>query len=288
MKRLISLLLAIILLLAAGTALADDWYCPECGEKNSGNFCPNDGTKRPDGAGTDSKKTSTASDLRIDSVKLQYDGSVSVAWSGGTAPYNVYYQYYVNGNYNTGVNDVVLWTAESGTYGNQSKYEGDFVPGEHYWVIVEDANRNEAWYDFNERIGAFSRASCPCYFTLRTHKNNRSSMVKFFSASEIEREYSYNLFGANIKATPKLTQEMTFMFRMAVILPSGEPILFHLNQGTIKPTRGRAYYIWENYDFKNLWNTLMRTKGEIPVGTYTYKLFIDNEYAFTQDFQMER
>jgi len=286
MKRLISLLLAIILLLAAGTALADDWYCPECGEKNSGNFCPNDGTKRPDGAGTDSKKTTTASDLKINSVKLQNDGSVSVAWSGGTAPYNVYYQYYVNSNYNAGVNDVILWTAESGTYGNQSKYEGDFVPGEHYWVIVEDANQHEAWYDFNDYAGAFSRANCPYFFSLRTHRNNRSAMVKFFSAKEIENEFAYNLFGANIKVTPKLTQDTSFVFRMGIILPSGEPILIHLESGTMGRTRG--YYIWQEYDFKYLWNTLMRTKGSIPVGTYTFKLFFDNEYVFAQDFQVDK
>ena len=286
MKRLISLLLAIILLIAAGTALADDWYCPECGEKNSGNFCPNDGTKRPNGTGTDSKNTTTSSDLKVDSVKLQNDGSVSVAWSGGTAPYNVYYQYYINGDYNTGVNDVILWTAESGIYGNQSKYEGDFVPGEHYWVIVEDANQNEAWYDFNEYASAFSRANCPYYFSLRTHRNNRSSMVKFFSAKEIENEFAYNLFGANIKVTPKLTQDTTFVFRMAIILPSGEPLLIHLERGSMGRIRG--YYIWQEYDFKYLWNTLMRTKGSIPVGTYTFKLFFDNEYVFAQDFLVDK
>ena len=284
MKRLISFLLAMILLFAAGTALADDWYCPECGQKNSGNFCPNDGTKRPDGGGGGGG--GGASDLRIDSVRLENDGAVSVAWSGGTAPYNIYYQYYVNGNQNAGVNDVVLWTAESGSYSNQAKYEGDFVPGEHYWVIVEDANHNEAWYDFNDYASAFSRTNCPYYFSLRTHRNNRSAMVKFFSAKEVENEFAYNLFGANIKVTPKLTQDTSFVFRMGIKLPSGEPLLIHLERGTMGRTRG--YYIWSEYDFKYLWNTLMRTKNEIPVGTYTFILFFDNEYVFKQDFQVDK
>jgi len=285
MKRLISLLLAMILLFAAGTALADDWYCPECGEKNSGNFCPNDGTKRPDGKGTNSDMVPSASDLKIDNVKLETDGSVSIAWSGGTAPYNVYYQYFVNANKNAGVDNVILWTAENDTYNTKGRYESDFVPGEHYWVIVQDANKNEAWYDYNEYVGAFSRAKCPYFFSLRTHRNNRSAMVKFFSAKEVEKEFSYNMFGANIKVTPKLKQDMTIVFRMGIILPSGEPILIHLETGTMGRTWG--YYLWEEYDFKYLWNTLMRTKGTIPVGTYTFKLFFDNEYVFAQDFQVE-
>ena len=286
MKRLISFLLAMVLLLAVGIALADDWYCPVCGEKNSNNFCPNDGTKRPDGKGEDTGKGTSASDLKIDKVKLENDGSVSVAWSGGSAPYNIYYQYYVNGNQNAGVEDAILWTAESGNYSNSAKYDSDFVPGEHYWVIVEDANQNYAWYDFNDYAGAFSRTSCPYYFTLRTHRNNRSAMVKFFSAKDIENEFAYNLFGANIKVTPKLQQDTSFDFRMGIILPSGEPILIHLERGTMGRTRG--YYIWENYDLKYLWNTLMRTKGSIPVGTYTFKLFFDNEYVFAQEFPIEK
>ena len=52
--------------------------------------------------------------------------------------------------------------------------------------------------------------------------------------------------------------------------------------------RTRGYYIWENYDLKYLWNTLMRTKGSIPVGTYTFKLFFDNEYVFAQEFPIEK
>lgn len=49
MKKCIAFLLTIILLLLVmPVAMADDWYCPQCGRKNNNNFCAADGTKRPD------------------------------------------------------------------------------------------------------------------------------------------------------------------------------------------------------------------------------------------------
>ena len=285
MKRLISLLSAMILLLAFSTALADDWYCPQCGTKCTENFCPKDGTKRPDDSGSGSSAKTAASDLKVDNVRLETDGSVTVSWSGGKSPYNVYYQYYINSNYNSGADDVILWCASSDTYDTRANYKYDFVPGEHYWVIVEDADKNAAWYDYDEYIGAFSRASCPFVFTLRTFRQNRSSMVRFFSARDIENEFSYHMFGANIRITPKLRDSISVVMRMGIKLPSGEPILIHVEDGTLGRTNG--YYLWENFTFNYLWNTLMKNKKTIPTGTYQFKMFFDNEYVFTTEFLIE-
>ena len=50
MKKLAMLLLA--LALACSAALADGaWYCPQCGALNDSNYCPNDGTPRPEDFG---------------------------------------------------------------------------------------------------------------------------------------------------------------------------------------------------------------------------------------------
>ena len=286
MKRLISFVLAMILLFALGTAFADEWYCPVCGTKCTENFCPKDGTKRPDDIASDSTAAtvSSSSDLRVDNVKLETDGSVTVSWSGGKAPYSVCYQYYVNSNHNAGA-DVIQWCASSDAYDTRANFEYDFVPGEHYWVYVEDADGNQAWYDFDEYVSAFSRASCSYHFSLRTFRKNRAAMVKYFSARDIENEFSYHMFGANIKVTPKLKQDMSAVFRMGIKLPSGEPILIHVEKGTMGPTRG--YYIWKEYNFNYLWNQLMKNKKTIPTGTYQFKMFFDNEYVFTENFSID-
>ena len=284
MKRLISLLLALILLVTVESAFADGvWYCPECGAKNDGNFCPNDGTKRPETIVTDSGTSFSSSDLKVDSVTMKSDGSVTVSWSGGKAPYTVCYQHFANNNHNAG-SDMILFPVSSGLSSNQLNSEL-FIPGDHCWVIVIDADNNQAWYDYNEYASAFSRANCSYHFSLRTHRNNRSSMVDYFSSRNIESEFSYNLYGADIKINPKISQDLTMMIRMAITIPSGEPVLMHVERATIVPRA--AYYIWKEFDFKYLWNTLMREKGTIPSGTYTFRLFCDNEYLFSQDFVVD-
>ena len=48
MKRLVALMLTVIMILGVTSALADTWYCPDCGSANDGNFCSNCGTKRPE------------------------------------------------------------------------------------------------------------------------------------------------------------------------------------------------------------------------------------------------
>ena len=48
MKKRFAVLVAAALLLAAlPTAQAETWYCPQCGAKNSLNFCPVCGTAKP-------------------------------------------------------------------------------------------------------------------------------------------------------------------------------------------------------------------------------------------------
>ena len=47
MKRMLALLVTALLLCQMPLALADTWYCPQCGRLNDNNFCPVDGTARP-------------------------------------------------------------------------------------------------------------------------------------------------------------------------------------------------------------------------------------------------
>ena len=48
MKRWIAGALIVLMLCAWIPALAENWYCPQCGRLNDNNYCPFDGTKRPD------------------------------------------------------------------------------------------------------------------------------------------------------------------------------------------------------------------------------------------------
>ena len=65
MKKATFAVLVMLLLTLTASALAGTWYCPQCGRKNDGNFCPIDGCSNPlngsggnPSGGTDSGNTS--------------------------------------------------------------------------------------------------------------------------------------------------------------------------------------------------------------------------------------
>ncbi len=282
MKKWITLLLTVMLVFTWAAALADTWFCPNCGQRNDSNFCPACGTPKPgggSGSGTTTTTTVSTSDLKVTRAVLNSDGSVSVSWSGGKSPYNMYYSWYANSNHNSGA-DVTLWRGGSGLIGTSLSLTSDLVPGERYWIIIEDADGHEAWYDFNPGRKAFTELSgTRLTFSLRKKVNNRSSTVGSFSANEIERQYLSSMYGGTIKMNVgRLKNTYYFTARMAIFLPSGEPYLFHKSDEGIN---GTAY--WESYDFKYVWDWLVNRKGGIPTGQYTFRLYA-NDGLFGEEY----
>ncbi|MDO4493357.1 MAG: hypothetical protein Q4C53_05645 [Clostridia bacterium] len=52
MKKIVCLLLVCMMLVPTFALAAESWKCDNCGRTNTGNFCPNDATPRPDAAWT--------------------------------------------------------------------------------------------------------------------------------------------------------------------------------------------------------------------------------------------
>ena len=48
LKKILALMFVVSVLMCCSAAFADEWNCPECGALNSGNFCTQCGTKRPE------------------------------------------------------------------------------------------------------------------------------------------------------------------------------------------------------------------------------------------------
>ena len=283
MKKAASILLILAMILTSVTALAGEaWFCPDCGQKNESNFCSNCGARRPDGG---SGGSSSASGMRVESVSPGSDGSVTISWSGGQAPYKIQYEWFVNDNYNAGV-DVTLWNAVDNLYSTSTTLKGDLVPGERYWVIVNDANGNSTWYDYQPRRETFTKISgTNLVMSLRIVRNKRASTVGNFDAGEIEREYLSTTFGATIKMNlGKRQSSLACMLRFAMFLPNGEPIMFACDNVEIPGYWPDCY--WETYDMKGLWTTIMQVKNSIPSGRYTFRLYVDNTLFGQHDFSI--
>lgn len=71
-RAALALLLICALILPCVSAMADSWYCPSCGRKNSGNYnyCPKDGTKNPLSGGGSGGGSSTKTVKGLATQKL--------------------------------------------------------------------------------------------------------------------------------------------------------------------------------------------------------------------------
>ena len=69
MKRITALLLAVVMLLGIGSAIADGWTCPNCGRTgNDSRFCPDCGTVKPE----ETEQTWTSSLNNMTDLKSEY------------------------------------------------------------------------------------------------------------------------------------------------------------------------------------------------------------------------
>ena len=274
MKRLTALLLALMLALSAVPALADTWYCPECGTKCDNNFCPECGTPKPANIGAG--RAAPAPGLKFEKTVLNADGSFTIAWSGGKAPYKLDYMWYVNADHNEGA-DVTRWIAVDDCYDFSVDLRYDLVPGERYWLILTDADGSRVWLDYaspRKNFSAFSKTRM--VLSLRTRINSRASTVKNFSAAEIQRDYQKNLYGVTCKMEiGGRNTDYTFTARMVIFLPDGEPLLFYCQENTI--SRRATYAYWETLDMSYAWEMLIKMRGDIPAGQYTWRLYADDE-----------
>ncbi len=84
MKRLVALMLTVIMILGVTSALADTWYCPECGNANDGNFCSNCGTKKPEKSNNAAATSYNVGDYvylgRFEQNDYSGDGPEKIRW----------------------------------------------------------------------------------------------------------------------------------------------------------------------------------------------------------------
>ncbi len=277
MKRILSILLLAVMITVVMSSAAFAWFCPDCGSSNDSNYCGYCGKKKP------AATTAPVGNFRVTGASLRTDGSVTINWTGGSAPYQVEYSYYVNNNHNIGA-DVISWHSSETYNGTSATIDDCFVPGVRYWIAVRDSSGQRAWYDFSSRAGAFNYFNgARLTLSLRQSFGNRWNNVSSFFANEIENNLINSTFGATVKiSTPNLSRSYYFAIRMAVFLPSGEPILMHTSYEEFGMQYDYLY--WESYDFRSVWDVLLETKDRIPSGKYVFRIYADNMLLDEKEF----
>ena len=137
-KKFVSVLLLICLalpFLATPSAFAATYQCSYCGDYFDTSLALDIHEFSHIRAGD------TISTLKITSCTTNADGTTTIKWSGGTAPYSVHYELIPSAP-----NDF-WWTPEDSTYSTRYTYE-HLAPDVNYRLTVKDSKGNRATRDY--------------------------------------------------------------------------------------------------------------------------------------------
>ena len=226
--------------------------------------------------------------LAITSVTMQKDGTVRVTWTGGTAPYELYYQIAGDRSQKEVNREYFHWYEEDSYTGNSAVLDY-MVPDQLYRLDIEDARGSTADTFFLQPSSPFSPFDADVTFTLRQRRGGVSSTVSAYSAAAIQKSLgSEDAFGMTIKVGlgEGLKQDLKTRMCVAALLPNGDVDVIEVGDTTIYSGSGEDYTYWEFFDFETLWDDLMDKHESIPKGTYTLYLYFDSELAGTKKFMI--
>lgn len=312
MKKKISMLIALTLVLtmAAGMALA--WICPGCNNTNSSNFCPYCGTAKPTSNNCPSCGTAITSSafmfclncgqalsgggggitpsasITVDQITLNDDGTLAVTWSdaGRNGPYALYVVQKRSTNYDndvaTGIGAVLCQDNITTTNATAQVV----VPGVDYWVVVKDNNGNTAHKEYRAgSLPRFYEFDVDIEISLKYRRNNAYESVIAFSSSDISRYHTSTAYGAYILMDyPQLARERLYHFVIGIEAPNGDMIVD--DYGEMSLSRGNWNYYWNFYELDALLSQLRDAYGNVPTGTYTFNLYFDGRFVSSGQFRI--
>ncbi len=266
MKKLISRLLLLCLLFSCVFPVSAyaDYTCPNCGASFSSLMSRNF-----------HKGLCTVSALKITSVTSNDDGTVTVRWSGGTAPYSVHYEFE-----DPAPNDF-WWTEEESTYSTRCILPY-LAPNVDYILTVKDANGKKATYNYCQYTYTYNEIGTQADIKLRIREYGETRNVSRFSASDIESSWN-TAYGLYIKLSySMLARAREYRYRFVIAAPNGYSQVW---DGTLNLPAGRSSLgAWQFFDLTDYFNSVERWYNEVPIGYYEFRLYYDDVHVLTERF----
>ncbi|MDI9520487.1 MAG: hypothetical protein QM308_04935 [Bacillota bacterium] len=256
-KKFVAILCVVVsLVLMALPAFAEDWFCPNCGKENSGNFCYNCGEKKPAADAGES----VISDLHF---TMQENGDVLLTWddSAKKAPYTVKYQ--------------AEYDRATETVQSKSITLEYLIPGETYSITVS-----------NDDASVTTEYKVPHYVYTGFNAKSKKLILKGprFSVSEVERDKTKQ-FELQVRF-PQLKKERAFKGKIVTKTPLGYGGTVLIDRSLIlKPRVLYSYYTLSMHEF---FEGIREEFDDVPLGLYTIELYLNGELYSDVQFSVVR
>lgn len=257
MKRKLSALFCLIisLMMVTTCALAEDWFCPECGHGNTGNFCYYCGAKRP----VVESSGEAISNIRF---KLEDNGDIVVTWddSSNSPPYTVSYK----AQNDSGMQDPV----------NSKNIALEFlIPGETYTVTVSNEN-GKASTEYIVPVNVFTEFTKKKIVLKET--NFSISAVENDRTKQFQLQWHY----------PQLRKNRIYKGKLVTMTPRGYGGYVRVYYDF--EMESKYSYIYDNYSMQEFFEGIKGDFDEIPTGRYSFEMYFDGKLYAECSFNVTR
>ncbi len=228
----------------------------------------------------------TSKGLEITSAKENGDGTVTMTWTdNGKGPFDIEYLLCVSGNMDADKELGYAYWAEEYDVSGTSYTIGYLIPGQDYWLIVKDSERNEASYYI--QMSAAKKSDMDMRITLTPRRNDSGTYTDLdrFDPDALNRDYteSYGMY-FYLKYN-KLSADCKKNALFVLTMPTGDPLVIKGGVDSIN-LFANGVTMWDCFNLDWPFSRAKNWYGEVPEGIYTVDVYIDGAYAATSSFQV--
>ena len=233
----------------------------------------------------------TAQDVRavISDIVANGDGSVTVSWTGGIAPYKV--------QYTLKRSDDFLADREAayadGAYWNGAENAQDtsvilkrLIPGETYWIVVLDANDKGQRREYTSETSAFTTFPVTMELTPRQRIGDSISNISLLpiDTAGLDDSVEHGLFLQLNHNNPG--EECELLMQLALTFPDGFKYVYGANNISFASGDG-CWRKWEFYSIDAMFAYLRKYQAELQTGDLRVDVYLNGQLACSGTVPME-
>ncbi len=217
----------------------------------------------------------------LDNIVSNGDGTVTVSWTGGTAPYKVLYTRKVTDDFDA---DRIAareagdyWIGATGVEGN-SQVLSRLIPGVPYWIVVMDANDRGQRRAFVWETEAFTDFPVTLEVKPREKTGETPVDLDFLPADTtgLDDDTIHGLYMLLSHDNPGEARDLYTQ----IVLSYANGFEFVYVTGSLNYASGEdCWRKWEFYDMEDIMGHVREYHGSIPVGDMTVSVYLNGKLA---------
>lgn len=219
----------------------------------------------------------------IDVITDNGDGTATITWYGGAAPYTVQYLRKMTDDFNADRSAA----REAGDYWNAaSNVEGSslvldrLIPGVEYWIVVLDANSKGQRREFTGSTGDFTDFPVTLELNPREKIGETPADIACIpaDAAGAEDDVSHGMFLKINHSNPGEAVDL----RLQIVTSFTNGFDYVYGTSVVNFAAGEdRWRKWEFYTMEDLMAHLKKYNGSIPEGDVTVRIYLDGKLAAT-------